>query len=137
MGEKKYVAIPVKKPVEKEKLVNDVSIYLYSRMENCQIETNINNSTCTILVSPKPRKHKKVVTDIKFIVVEMIIHDDSCAINVQSSKARPIFNFALAAVVAPVALPVTGWLTGTAAIRLWHTSSLKKDLIKYITAYVS
>ena len=137
MSKKMYEVIPVTKPIDKEKLVNDVSIYLYSRLVNCKIETNVNNSTCTILVSPKPRKNKKVVANIQFIVVEMIVHDDSCAVNISSSKARPIFNVALAAVMAPVALPVSGLLTGTAAYRLWYASGLKKDLVKYISAYVS
>lgn len=41
------------------------------------------------------------------------------------------------AVMAPVALPVSGLLTGTAAIRLWFESGLKKELNKYISAYVS
>lgn len=137
MSKKTYEIIPVKKPIEKEALLNNISMYLYSRLENCQIESNVSDNTCILLVSPKPRKHKKIVTNLQYIVVEMIVHDDTCAVNIRCSKARPVFNVTLAAVMAPVALPVSGLLTGTAAIRLLFESGLKKELIKYISAYVS
>ena len=39
MGKKTYEMIPVKKPIEKEALLNNISMYLYSRLENCQIGT--------------------------------------------------------------------------------------------------
>lgn len=134
---KKYEIIPIRRQIEGEKLLDDVIIYLYSRLKECQIEKNINGNTYTILVSTisKGKENKKA-----YITVELIVHSDSCAVYFSSSKARPIFNmsFAIATVVAvPTALPASGLLMGSGLLRLWNHKQFKKGVIKYIQMYVS
>lgn len=134
MNKKTYEIIPVKKEINGEQLLNDVVIYLYSRLKECQIEKNINGNTYTILVSPVSKKKRSKTV---YITVEMIVHNDSCAIYFNSSKARPIFNMTFALVAAPFALPASGLLMGSGLLRLWNHKEFKKDVIKYISTYVS
>lgn len=130
---KKYEMIPIKKEIDGKSLLDNVVIYLYSRLKECQIETNIQGSTYTILVSPVNKKGSK----INYIIVEMIVHKDSCAVYFKSSKARPIFNMTFALVAAPFALPASGLFMGSGLLRLWNHNEFKKDVIKYISTYVS
>lgn len=134
MSEKKYEIIPIRKSIDGKELLDNVVVYLYSRLKECQIETNINGNTYTILVTPTSKKKQSKTI---YITVEMIIHKDSCAVYFRSSKARPAFNFAFAIAAAPVALPASGLLMGMGLLRLWNHSEFKKDVIKYIRAYVS
>lgn len=131
---KKYEIIPIKKEIDGKDLLDNVVIYLYSRLKECQIETNINGSTYTILVSPVSGKKE---SKVNYITVEMIIHEDSCAVYFKSSKARPIFNMTFALATAPFALPASGLLMGSGLLRLWNHNEFKKDVIKYISTYVS
>ena len=134
MSKKTYEIIPLNKNIDGKQLLENVVIYLYSRLKECQIETNVSDNTYTILVSTSAR-----IIEIKsvYITVEIILHKDSCAVYFNSSKARPMFNFALALAAAPVALPASGLLMGSSLLRLWNHSEFKKDVINYIRAYVS
>lgn len=134
MSKKTYEIIPLNKNIDGKQLMENVGIYMYSRLKECQIETNVSDNTYTILVSTSAR-----IKEIKsvYITVEMILHKESCAVYFNSSKARPMFNFALALAAAPVALPASGLLMGSSLLRLWNHSEFKKDVINYIRAYVS
>lgn len=69
--------------------------------------------------------------------IKIILHNDSCAVRVTTTKHRPIFKIALAVATAPVSLPVTGVLAGSGLLHLGGHASFKKDIIKYIKTYVN
>lgn len=122
------------KSIDGKALLDNVVIYLYSRLKKCQIETNINENVYTILVSPaSKRKQDKLA----YITTEIILYNDYCAIGFASSKHRPTFNIAFAIASAPIALPVSGILAGTGLLQLWNHHAFKKDVIKYIETYVN
>lgn len=133
MNKKNYRIIPITKPIDGKELLDNVVIYLYSRLKECQIETNINENIYTILVSStSKRKQGKLA----YITIEIILHSDSCSVSFTSSKDRPRFNFALAIVAIPVSSLLSGMLAGTGLLRLWNLHAFKKDVIKYIETYV-
>ena len=134
MKKNTYEMIPITKPVNGKKLLDNVVIYLYSRLKECQIETNIRGNIYTILAYASRGNKKR---GLGYITIEMIIHDDSCAVRFQSSKHKPIFNFVFAVAAAPVALPVSAILTGTGLLNLSSHHEFKKDVIKYIKTYVN
>lgn len=61
---KKYEIIPIKKEIDGKDLLDNVVIYLYSRLKECQIETNTNGNTYTILVSPVSGKKESKINYI-------------------------------------------------------------------------
>lgn len=65
------------------------------------------------------------------------MEETSCSVSVKYSKAGQVINMAVAAAAAPVALPVSAWLAGASAVRLIYGSNLKKEVIRFIRAYVS
>lgn len=134
MSKKTYEIIPLNKNIDGKQLLENVVIYMYSRLKECQIETNVSDDTYTILVSTSAK-----IKEIKsiYITVEIILNKESCAVYFNSSKARPMFNFALAIATAPIALPASGLLAGSGLLRLWNHNEFKKDVIKYIRTYVS
>lgn len=135
MSKKNYEMIPVKKPVDGKELLDNIVIYLYSRLsKNWQIETNISENTHTILVSST--SDRKVDQGV-YITVEYILHSDSCVVSFASSKRRPVFEFALAVVAAPIALPASGIYAGFGLLGLWNHYKFKKDVIRYIETYVN
>ncbi|MGN0431948.1 MAG: hypothetical protein ACI4EQ_06280 [Lachnospiraceae bacterium] len=134
MSKKTYEMIQITKPIDGKELLDNVVIYLYSRLKECQIETNIRDNIYTILASASRGDRK---SRLAYVTIEMIIHDDSCAVRFQSSKHRPIFNFVFAIAAAPIALPASIILTGTGLLHLSSHQEFKKDVIRYIETYVN
>lgn len=132
MSKKTYEMIPITKPVNGKELLDNVVIYLYSRLRECQIETNANENIYTILVSSTSGRKQNKLT---YITIEIILHSDSCAVSFASSKNRPRLNIALAIVAVPVSSLLSGMLAGTGLLRLWNHHAFKKDVIKYIETY--
>lgn len=132
MGKKTYEIIPINKNVEEKLLIDNIIVYLYSRLNECQIETNINGNIYTILVSSISQKSKHI-----YIVLELVVHSDSCAVYINLSKVRPIFNLVFAVVAAPIALPASSLFMGSGILKLWNYNQFKKEIIKYIRTYVS
>ncbi|MCM1048816.1 MAG: hypothetical protein NC433_10360 [Clostridiales bacterium] len=136
MRKNTYEMIPINKPIENDKLLENVVIYLYSRLKECQIETNVEGNTYTILASPKLRFSKKTSKTV-YLTLQMIIHKDSCSVHFSTSKVKPNMNFAIAVCMAPISLPVSGVMLGSGLLRLWNHKIFQDDVIKYIRTYVS
>lgn len=128
--------IHVSKQVDGIELMNTVAKYIQSRINNCTIEAGSEGNTYTILVTPATNVQNKMSKPI-FIIVQIILHEDSCAISYEYTKARPAFNAAFAIVAAPICLPLSGVLLGTAAYRIMFSTKLRNDLFRYIACYVN
>lgn len=135
MDKNKYEIIQLEKEVDADKLFEDVILFVISHLNDCQVEKKIVGNSYTAIFYLKKKNGQKI--EVPCITLEMIIQKNLCGVYFKYSKARPALNTAIAIASAPISLPVSGVLLGTAGLRLWHGSNIKNDVMRYIKAYAS
>lgn len=125
----------VEKEVEADKFFDDVVLFVMSHLNECQVEKKVVGNYYTAIFYLKKKNGQKI--EMPCITLEMIIQMNLCGVYFNYSKARPALNAVVAAAAAPIYLPASGILLGTAGLRLWHGNNLKKDVMRYIKEYIS
>lgn len=136
MDKNKYEVIQLKKEIEPNKLFEDVIVFVVSHLNQCEVEKKVVGNSYTAIFYFRNQKNGKKAK-IPYVTMEMIIQSSLCAVHFSYSKARPALNAVVAAAAAPIFLPVSGVLLGTAGLRLWRGNTLKNDVMSYIRTCTS